>query len=116
MTSDILKRLRKARGLTQTQLSEALDVSQSTVAMWEAGTRRPDVESLRMLADFYGVSVGLLLEEEREQDDPWQLRERLRRDPAFRELFSAAVKASPEHIRAVTATLKALQPPEDTAE
>jgi transcriptional regulator with XRE-family HTH domain len=117
MLSDTLRYLRKSRGLTQVQLADALNVSQSTVASWENGSRRPDLDILPQIAKFYGVSADILLDGEMpSDDDPWQVRERLRRDPDFRELFSTAVKASPDHIRAVTATLKALEPPEGEAE
>lgn len=58
MISDELKRLRKQRHLTQQQLAEALNVSQSTIASWENGTRRPDINLLPLIADFYGVSIN----------------------------------------------------------
>ncbi len=45
-----------------------------------------------------------------------QLRESLRKDPNMRMLFSAARSATPEHIRAAVAMLKALEPPEDFSE
>ena len=85
--------------------------------MWEAGTRRPDLDLLSSVADFFGVSADFLLSGERaEPDDPWELRERLRRDPDMRVLFDAAAKASPEHLKAAAAMLKALEPPEDEVE
>ena len=57
MMYDELKRLRKERGLTQVELAEKLNLSQSTIASWENGKRRPDLDLLPIIADFYGVSV-----------------------------------------------------------
>lgn len=61
MMNEILKRLRKERHLTQTQLAEHLNLSQATIASWENGSRRPDLDYLPTIAEFYGVSVDLLL-------------------------------------------------------
>ena len=61
MLSDELKRLRKERQLTQSQLAEALNVSQSTIASWENGTRTPTTDFLPILADFYNISTDQLL-------------------------------------------------------
>ena len=61
MLSDELKKLRKERGLTQSQLADALNVSQSTIASWENGTRQPTTDFLPTLADFYGISTDRIL-------------------------------------------------------
>ena len=61
MLSDELKKLRKDRGLTQTQLADALNVSQSTIASWENGTRQPTTDFLPTLAEFYGISTDKIL-------------------------------------------------------
>ena len=47
--------------------------------------------------------------EETKEDDAWAIRERLRRDPEYRLLFSAADKAKPEHLKAAAAMLKILR-------
>ena len=61
MLSDELKRLRKERNLTQNQLADALNVSQSTIASWEKGTRQPTTDFIPTLAEFYGISIDRLL-------------------------------------------------------
>ena len=120
MINDELKRLRLEKGLTQVQLAEVLGVSQSTIASWENGKRRPDLEFLPTIAHFYGVSVSELYGSEDAQrtidDEAWAIRERLRRDPSYRLLFSAADSATPEHLRAAAAMLKALEPKKDDAD
>ena len=114
MMKDILKQLRNARGLTQIEIAEQFNVSQSTIASWESGKRRPDLDYLPVIADFYGVSVNYLYGDDntKADDDADVIRERLRRDPSYKLLFDAASKATPEHLRAAAAMLKSLEPQE----
>lgn len=53
--------LRKARGLTQVQLAEAMGVAQQTLAHYEAGRLRLLAGALPTLADQLGVSVEELI-------------------------------------------------------
>ena len=52
--------LRKARNITQTQLAEALGVSQQTVHAYEAGSRRIPVSALPVVASTLAVSLEVL--------------------------------------------------------
>jgi len=56
-----LVELRKAQGLTQTQLAELLGVSQQLVACYETGQRRIPVDLLAETARLLGVSVEELV-------------------------------------------------------
>lgn len=56
-----LKELRCRAGLTQAELSKKLNISPSTVGMWEKGYRSPDYEMLKRIADFFDVSADYLL-------------------------------------------------------
>ena len=51
-----LKELRRARGISQAELADALHVSRSAVAKWENGLGMPGKESLSILADYFAVS------------------------------------------------------------
>ena len=53
--------LRKAQGLTQTQLAELLGISQQVVAAYENGHRRIPVDLLAETARLLGVSVEELV-------------------------------------------------------
>lgn len=53
--------LRKARGLTQQGLADALGVSFQTVSKWENQVTMPDITMLPALAELFGVSVDELL-------------------------------------------------------
>lgn len=56
-----LKRLRKAKGLTQEKVADALDVSAQSVSRWELSICYPDLELLPSIANFFGVTVDDLL-------------------------------------------------------
>lgn len=56
-----LQQLRKQTGLTQGQLAEKLYVSRAAVSKWESGRGYPNIESLKMIAAFYSVTVDELL-------------------------------------------------------
>jgi len=60
-----LRELRTEKGLTQEQLGEQLGVTNKTVSRWETGTYMPPVECLKLMSDFYGVSINELLSGER---------------------------------------------------
>jgi transcriptional regulator with XRE-family HTH domain len=59
-----LARLRRERGLTQTQLGEVLGVSQQHVVAFEKGRRRVPVSALPVLARTLEVSVEELVGEQ----------------------------------------------------
>ena len=61
MLNENIRTLRKRMGLTQVELAERLNVSQSTITSWENGTRRPDLDLLPVLAKIFGVSVDVLI-------------------------------------------------------
>ena len=56
-----LQELRKQTGLTQEAVAEALFVSRTAVSKWESGKGYPNIDSLKAIAAFYGVTVDALL-------------------------------------------------------
>lgn len=59
--NESIRAQRKARGLTQEQLAEAMGVSIGAVSKWESGQSNPDLTLLPELADFFECSVDVLL-------------------------------------------------------
>lgn len=55
--------LRKKQKLTQAELAEKLNYSDKAVSKWERGESVPDIETLKAVADLFGVSVDFLLAE-----------------------------------------------------
>ena len=56
-----IRSLRKKQGLTQEQLAETLCVTTGAVYKWEAKLSIPDISLIIELADFFDVSVDVLL-------------------------------------------------------
>lgn len=56
-----LKELRTSRGLTQSELSKALNVSASSIGMYEQGRREPDNTTLKKIASYFEVTTDYLL-------------------------------------------------------
>lgn len=57
-----MREYRKKLGLTQTELAKALKVTNATIAMWEAGTRKPNIIMLKKLAKILHCTADELLE------------------------------------------------------
>lgn len=56
-----LKHLRNSHDLTQTELAEALNLSQSQIKNWETCRFQPDIETLASIASFFNVSLDVLV-------------------------------------------------------
>lgn len=52
---------RQRQGLSQAKLGELLSLSQQAVAKWEKSFAEPDTNTLKKLADLFGVSVDYLV-------------------------------------------------------
>lgn len=55
------KSLRLEKDLTQSQLSEELNIPRTTISSWELGRREPDLKIIVILASFFKVSVDYLI-------------------------------------------------------
>lgn len=57
---DRLKELRTAKGLTQKQLANVLNVSSNTVHCWECDKQEPSMTMLLKLSDYFEVTLDYL--------------------------------------------------------
>lgn len=53
--------LRKAKGLSQGQLAEQLNISPSAIGMYDRGRRAPGLDIIVIIAKTFGVSTDFLL-------------------------------------------------------
>jgi transcriptional regulator with XRE-family HTH domain len=56
-----IEKLRKQKGLTQSELGKAFGFRDSTISQYETGKRKPDSDTLGKIADYFGVSTDYLL-------------------------------------------------------
>lgn len=62
MFSDILKKLRNEKGLSQEELASIINVSKSTIGMYEQGNRMPKADAtLKKLAEYFNVTIDYLM-------------------------------------------------------
>ena len=107
-----IRALRRARGMTQEQLAEAMDVSAAAVSKWENGQSVPDITVLMQLADFFEVSLDSLMGYEarshRREDMVARIRQLTiqRSDEAITEAREA-LRRYPNHFDVVWAAAKA---------
>ena len=59
--SQNIKKLRKEKKMTQEQLAEVLGVTVGAVYKWESGLSVPELPLILQMADFFDVSVDMLL-------------------------------------------------------
>lgn len=52
-----IRNYRQLRGMTQTQLANALGCASSTVAMYETGKREPDMDTIEAIADIFNIRI-----------------------------------------------------------
>ena len=53
-----IKELRKASGMTQTELAEKMGVTKGTVSTWETNSRTPSFNTLNQLCELFDKSMG----------------------------------------------------------
>lgn len=59
-----VRRLRDERGLSQLALGNAIGMRQSTISQIENGENKPSWKTLQKLAEYFGVQLSYLLNEE----------------------------------------------------
>ena len=60
-TKDVILSLRTNKGLSQDELAEKVFVTRQAVSRWEHGDTIPGTETLKLLSEFFGVSINTLL-------------------------------------------------------
>lgn len=95
--ADRIKKLRKKKGISQLQLAEAIGVKKNTVSTWERGTRKPDLNALYLLSEYFEVSFEYLQESSDKEEALVK--------PSQGELDSCAFSAKADEIKESTELL-----------
>lgn len=111
---DRLKILRTDARLTQGELAKKVGITTSTISMYEQGNRKPSIEALEALADFFNVDVDYLLGKSTRSTyylDPEtaRLAQELKDNPGQRILFDASKDLTPEDIKVVMTVINGLK-------
>lgn len=54
--------LREQKGITDYRVSEDTGIAKSTFSDWKSGRSNPKIDKLKILADYFGVSIEYFLE------------------------------------------------------
>lgn len=57
----VLRDLRKEHGKTQKEIAEAINITDRTYGHYETGKREPSIDTLIKIADYYKVSLDILV-------------------------------------------------------
>ncbi|WP_019227588.1 helix-turn-helix domain-containing protein [Sedimentibacter sp. B4] len=60
-TSEIIRNLRIKNNLSSKELSKILNISESSVSLYESGKRKPSLGLIIKIADYFSVSTDYLL-------------------------------------------------------
>ena len=55
-------KLRDKKGVTVYRVSEDTKITKSTFSDWKSGRSNPKIDKLKILADYFGVSIEYFLE------------------------------------------------------
>lgn len=88
-----IRAYRKERGLTQEQLAEALGVTTGAVYKWEAEKSLPEIGMLMEIADFFDMSVDVLLGYEVRKNDKENMLKRINALVQQRNMEEVAIEA-----------------------
>lgn len=106
-----LRDLRKSRGFSQDRFAKEIGTNQVNVSAWELGTRRPNLETIKHIAETFRVPVSTLISiSETGTDDDYvqEIADMLHEHPKVRLLFDRAKYMSESDLDAVLNVISAI--------
>lgn len=119
---EMIRTRRNSRGMTQAQLASRIGVSESAIAMYEAGRRRPKDNVVEALADVFNVPKWAILYTEDEMqpadevptdDELYEMRQEFRKNPELRTLLSLTRNATKKEVKQIEAFIRAIRSSND---
>lgn len=118
-----LKQLRNERGLTLSQMADKFHKTKASFSAYENDKRKPDMELVSEIADFFNVSVDFLLGRSKIKNDPYEkVKDALEDDPELMEfwdemhkrddiklMFKQTKDMSPESVKSVVQFMKSVE-------
>lgn len=71
-----LAELRKSKGLTQGEMAEIFNYSDKSISKWEHGETLPDIEVLKEICDYFGVTLDYLVTENKDEQKSLKKKQR----------------------------------------
>lgn len=102
------RNLRKNHKLLQSDIASKMNVSLSTVGMWEQGRNQPDTDTVKKLANLFGVSTDYLLDNDVEEDKNKELLQAIANDlsnPLNKAIYSKASELKTDKDRQIVLSI-----------
>ena len=103
---EIFRQLLQKHGITPYRLCKDIGLSQNSITNWKTGKSQPKSETMKKIADYFGVSMNYLMTGSEEEAPKYYLNpetakkaQELFENPEMRILFDAARDASPEDLQ-----------------
>ncbi|MCI8630665.1 MAG: helix-turn-helix transcriptional regulator [Firmicutes bacterium] len=114
-----LKELREAAGYNKREVAEKLDMPYTTYNNYETGAREAGSETLKKIANLYGVSIDYIFENDTQSSayyldrETAEMAQEIYENPELRILFDASRKVSKEDLQLVVDMVKRLKKEDD---
>ena len=106
--SENFNRYMKDFGYTQTEVAEAIGVTQQAINTWATGKNVPRIDKVSKLASFFGVRITDLTDRHNPNMEE-TLQEVFDRRPDMRALFSVTKDCTPEQIQQAIKIIEVLK-------
>lgn len=113
--AQVFKDLRTKSKLTQQEMADKLNISRSSIGMYEGGEREPSFELLEQIADYFNVDMNYLLGKSELSehipqgyylnDDAREMAQFMFENPEYKVLFDASRKVKKDDIALVKALM-----------
>lgn len=117
---DIFEQLLLKNDITTYKMSKDTGISQTTFSNWKSGRSTPKQDKLKIIADYFGVTVDYLMGVEKDErvqyylnDETAKIAQEVFEDKNLRLLFDASRNAKPEDIKFIAEMLQRLKAKEN---
>lgn len=117
---EIFMQLCQRKGVTVYQVCRATGIPSSTMSDWKSGRSVPKVEKMKMIADYFDVSLDYLVSGVKTDHEPYYKNEESRdiadflfKNPQYATLFKTIRDVPPEDLKMVQDLLDRLIPKDD---
>lgn len=117
---EIFMQLCQRKGVSVYQVCRATLIPSSTMSDWKSGRSVPKVEKLKLIADYFGVSLDYLVTGKETENEPYyrdpesrEIADFLFKNPQYATLFKTVRDVPPEDLKMVQELLERLIPKDD---
>lgn len=110
-----LRAIRMNTGISQTELAEALGVTQAAVSAWELGKKEPNFETCETIADYFNVPLSsvIVTRDPSTTDLAYLVADSLHNNPKLALLFDRARLLNDEDLDVVFSVVNAISKERD---